>query len=111
MFISIHRYENGKFWPHLKESNYDYIGASEGRGYNVNIPLNEVGCGDADYMAVFWNIIWPLATQFNPDFIIVSAGEAIKRLFYGTSLVFFLCLLILFQFCYLQLHRILIQLK
>ncbi|VDM56285.1 unnamed protein product [Angiostrongylus costaricensis] len=74
MFISIHRYENGKFWPHLKESNYDHIGASEGRGYNVNIPLNEVGCGDADYMAVFWNIIWPLATQFNPDFVIVSAG-------------------------------------
>ncbi|KAJ1373597.1 hypothetical protein KIN20_036053 [Parelaphostrongylus tenuis] len=72
--ISIHRYENGKFWPHLEESNYDYIGDSEGRGYNVNIPLNEVGCGDADYMAIFWNIIWPLATQFNPDFTIISAG-------------------------------------
>ncbi|KJH42216.1 histone deacetylase family protein [Dictyocaulus viviparus] len=74
MFFSIHRYENGKFWPHLEESNYDHIGDSEGRGYNVNIILNEVGCGDADYMTIFWNVLWPLAAQFNPDFVIVSAG-------------------------------------
>ncbi|KAK6060612.1 histone deacetylase family protein [Cooperia oncophora] len=74
LVFSIHRYQNGKFWPHLRESNFDHIGTYEGRGYNVNVPLNEVGCGDADYMAVFWNVLWPLASQFNPDFVVVSAG-------------------------------------
>ncbi|KAK5978474.1 Histone deacetylase 6, partial [Trichostrongylus colubriformis] len=74
LYFSIHRYEAGKFWPHLRESNFDHIGSFEGRGYNVNVPLNEVGCGDADYMAIFWNVLWPLASQFNPNFVVVSAG-------------------------------------
>ncbi|PIO68856.1 histone deacetylase family protein, partial [Teladorsagia circumcincta] len=74
LVFSIHRYQAGKFWPHLRESNYDHIGIYEGKGYNINIPLNEVDCGDADYMAIFWNVLWPLASQFNPDFVIVSAG-------------------------------------
>uniref|UniRef100_A0A0M3ITR8 histone deacetylase n=1 Tax=Ascaris lumbricoides TaxID=6252 RepID=A0A0M3ITR8_ASCLU len=42
MYCSIHRYEDGKFWPHLAESNFDHIGVSSGVGYNINIPLNEV---------------------------------------------------------------------
>ncbi|KAK6747347.1 hypothetical protein RB195_000508 [Necator americanus] len=74
LVFSIHRYEDGKFWPHLRESNYDHVGDWEGAGYNVNIALNETGCGDADYMAIFWNVLWPLAQEFNPDFVIVSAG-------------------------------------
>ena len=42
LYISIHRYEHGWFWPWLRESDYDYIGEGEGLGYNVNIPLNKV---------------------------------------------------------------------
>ena len=42
MYISIHRYEHGWFWPNLKESNFDHIGKGEGLGYNINIPLNKV---------------------------------------------------------------------
>ncbi|PIO55323.1 histone deacetylase family protein [Teladorsagia circumcincta] len=42
LVFSIHRYQAGKFWPHLRESNYDHIGIYEGKGYNINIPLNEV---------------------------------------------------------------------
>ncbi|EPB78516.1 histone deacetylase family protein [Ancylostoma ceylanicum] len=32
------------------------------------------GCGDADYIAIFWNVLWPLAREFCPDFVIISAG-------------------------------------
>lgn len=43
LYFSIHRYDNGRYWPHLRESNFDRIGDARGKGYNVNIPLNEVG--------------------------------------------------------------------
>ncbi|VDP00411.1 unnamed protein product [Heligmosomoides polygyrus] len=74
LYFSIHRYETGSFWPHSRESNYDHIGEYEGKGYNVNVLLFWTSCGDADYMAIFWNVLWPLASQFRPDFVIVSAG-------------------------------------
>lgn len=43
LFISIHRYDNGKFFPHLKESSSDFIGEKEGLGYNLNICWNLKG--------------------------------------------------------------------
>ena len=45
MYFSIHRYEYGEFWPNLRESDYDFIGEGNGRGYNINVPLNKVGNG------------------------------------------------------------------
>ena len=42
MFFSMHRYEHGIEWPHMRESDYDYVGEGAGRGFNFNIPLNEV---------------------------------------------------------------------
>ena len=42
MFFSVHRYEWGRFWPKLRESDYDYIGGAAARGFNINVPFNEV---------------------------------------------------------------------
>ena len=42
LYVSIHRYENGWFWPNLRESNFDFIGTGKGQGHNINIPLNKV---------------------------------------------------------------------
>lgn len=42
LYFSIHRYEFGKFWPNLRESDYDFIGEGKGVGYNINVPLNQV---------------------------------------------------------------------
>ena len=42
LFISIHRYECQRFWPNLREGDFDFIGDDCGRGFNVNIPLNKV---------------------------------------------------------------------
>ncbi len=42
LYVSTHRYEYGKFWPHLVESDFDHIGEGNGQGYNINIPLNKV---------------------------------------------------------------------
>ncbi|KAK7495506.1 hypothetical protein BaRGS_00013204 [Batillaria attramentaria] len=74
MYFSIHRYEYGEFWPNLRESDYDFIGEGKGKGYNVNVPLNKTGMGDADYMAIFQTLLIPLAYEFSPQVIIISSG-------------------------------------
>ena len=63
MYFSIHRFENGDFWPNLRESSFDYIGEEAGTGYNINVPLNETGMGDAEYMAIFQQILLPVAYE------------------------------------------------
>ena len=73
----INRYEHGEFWPHLRESNYDYIGGPEDQpsaGKNINVPLNKTRLGDSDYLSIFNQILLPIAHEFRPDIILVSAG-------------------------------------
>ncbi|KAL5017176.1 hypothetical protein ScPMuIL_006765 [Solemya velum] len=74
LYFSIHRYENGQFWPNLRESDYDYIGDGEGESYNINVPLNQIGMADSDYMAIFQQILMPVAYEFCPDVVLISAG-------------------------------------
>lgn len=50
------------------------IGEGLGAGYNINVPWENGRCGDADYLAVWDHILLPVAKEFNPDIVIVSAG-------------------------------------
>ena len=50
------------------------VGEGPGAGYNINVPWEHGQCGDADYLAVWDHILIPVAKEFNPDMIIVSAG-------------------------------------
>lgn len=74
IYFSIHRYEHGDFWPNLRQSQYDQIGEGYGTGYNINVPLNKTQMTNGDYMAIFTQILLPVAYEFNPQLIIVSAG-------------------------------------
>ncbi len=49
------------------------IGEGPGKGFTVNVPL-PAGCRDEDYACVFREILVPVAEQFQPDVILVSAG-------------------------------------
>ena len=42
MYVSLHRYDYGNFWPNLRQGDFDFIGDKEGKGFNINIPLNKV---------------------------------------------------------------------
>lgn len=42
LYFLWHRYEHQKFWPNLKESDYDSVGKGKGAGFNVNVPWNKV---------------------------------------------------------------------
>lgn len=74
MYVSIHRYEDGTFWPELIESDYHHVGLGPGRGFNVNFPLNQTGMNDKDYLSLFHNIILPLTYRFDPQMVLISAG-------------------------------------
>ncbi|XP_075816405.1 polyamine deacetylase HDAC10 isoform X3 [Microtus pennsylvanicus] len=52
LYFSWHRYEHGRFWPFLQESDAHAVGQGQGQGFTVNLP---------------WN-------QFDPELVLVSAG-------------------------------------
>jgi acetoin utilization deacetylase AcuC-like enzyme len=71
LFISTHRYDKGLYYP--KSGHLKNIGAGEGVGYTVNIPIDgSYGDDDLDY--IFEYVVTPMLTQFRPEAIIISAG-------------------------------------
>ncbi|EDL04372.1 histone deacetylase 10, isoform CRA_a, partial [Mus musculus] len=63
LYFSWHRYEHGSFWPFLPESDADAVGQGQGQGFTVNLPWNQVGMGNADYLAAFLHVLLPLAFE------------------------------------------------
>lgn len=56
----------------------DEVGVGEGKGFTVNVPLPP-GVGDLGYEAVFREILLPIARQYRPGLILVSAGQDIHH--------------------------------
>ncbi|MCP4692222.1 MAG: histone deacetylase [Desulfobacterales bacterium] len=48
-------------------------GLGPGEGYTVNLPLPK-GYGDGEYAAIFEKVLRPIAKEFAPELILVSAG-------------------------------------
>ncbi|ODQ63543.1 putative catalytic subunit of a class II histone deacetylase complex [Nadsonia fulvescens var. elongata DSM 6958] len=74
LYISLHRYEDGKFYPATNFGGPDKVGDGAGEGFNVNIPWTKPGMGDSDYLYAFNQIVMPIGLEFNPDFVIISSG-------------------------------------
>ncbi|KAL5544607.1 hypothetical protein UlMin_008391 [Ulmus minor] len=74
LFFSVHRHEFGNFYPANDDGFYTMVGEGPGAGYNINVPWEIGRCGDADYLAVWDHILLPVAKEFNPDIILLSAG-------------------------------------
>lgn len=74
LYISLHRYEDGRFYPGSKYGNYDKVGSGKGRGKTVNIPWPCKGMGDSDYIYAFQKIVLPIAYEYNPNMVIISSG-------------------------------------
>lgn len=70
----MHRYDEGLFYPVGAKSNCEFVGVDKGVGYNINIPWSGTTHGDAEYIAAFMRIVMPIAYQFNPDLVFISAG-------------------------------------
>ncbi|XP_036376025.1 polyamine deacetylase HDAC10 [Megalops cyprinoides] len=74
LYFSWHRYEHQSFWPNLAESDYDSVGKGRGAGFNINLPWNKVGMENSDYLSVFFHVLLPIAYEFDPELVLVSAG-------------------------------------
>ncbi|MCU0633220.1 MAG: histone deacetylase [Methanolinea sp.] len=69
LFSSIHQMP---FYP--GSGHVDEIGSGAGTGYSVNMPV-PAGTGDESYHYLFDTVIAPLAEEFSPELIAVSAGQ------------------------------------
>ncbi|XP_041801487.1 histone deacetylase 6 [Chelmon rostratus] len=74
LYFSVHRYEQGSFWPHLSESDSQFVGSGRAEGRNINLPWNKTGMTDADYITAFQQLLLPVAHEFQPQLVLVSAG-------------------------------------
>jgi acetoin utilization deacetylase AcuC-like enzyme len=68
LYFSIHQFP---FYPGTGSENE--IGEGEGEGFTFNLPMF-AGSGDVEYIEAFESILYPLASKFSPDFILISAG-------------------------------------
>ncbi|MFW5949095.1 MAG: class II histone deacetylase [Halolamina sp.] len=59
---------------HPQTGSRDERGVDDGEGYTVNVPL-PFGTGDDGYAAAFDRLVEPVVTQFDPDLLLVSAGQ------------------------------------
>ncbi|XP_051245047.1 histone deacetylase 5 isoform X1 [Dicentrarchus labrax] len=75
LYISLHRYDDGNFFP--GSGAPEEVGSGVGVGFNVNIAWTggvEPPMGDVEYLTAFRSVVMPIAQQFSPDVVLVSAG-------------------------------------
>ena len=73
LFVSIHQFP---FWPGT--GPLDDVGEGEGEGYSINLPV-PAGTGEAAFLSLIEHIVMPVARQYRPDLILISAGYDAHR--------------------------------
>jgi len=84
LYFSIHRYDGARFYPNSLNNpfgHYTSHGKGDGCGFSVNVPWEVRDApkgirppGDAEYISTFERVLRPIAADFDPDLVIVSAG-------------------------------------
>ena len=81
LYISLHVHEKGRFYPECSYrdkrgpyGDHQHCGRGTGLGKNVNIPWSRKDMGDADYIYAFQQVVMPIATEFDPDLVVIAAG-------------------------------------
>ncbi|NXF78679.1 HDAC9 deacetylase, partial [Sclerurus mexicanus] len=75
LYVSLHRYDEGNFFPGSGAANE--VGSGPGEGYNINIAWTgglDPPMGDVEYLTAFRTVIMPAANEFDPEIVLVSAG-------------------------------------
>ena len=68
LYVSTHQYP---YYPGT--GAIDEVGHGDGEGYTVNLAF-PAGFGDAEYREAFQKIVEPIARQYDPQFVLISAG-------------------------------------
>uniref|UniRef100_A0A8D0GGD8 Histone deacetylase n=1 Tax=Sphenodon punctatus TaxID=8508 RepID=A0A8D0GGD8_SPHPU len=75
LYISLHRHDDGNFFPGSGAA--DEVGSGTGEGFTVNVAWTgglDPPMGDPEYLAAFRTVVMPIAHEFSPDVVLVSAG-------------------------------------
>uniref|UniRef100_A0A8C1RNM2 Histone deacetylase n=1 Tax=Cyprinus carpio TaxID=7962 RepID=A0A8C1RNM2_CYPCA len=75
LYISLHRYDDGNFFP--GSGAPEEVGSGPGVSFNVNMAFTgglDPPMGDTEYLAAFRTVVMPIANEFAPDLVLVSAG-------------------------------------
>jgi acetoin utilization deacetylase AcuC-like enzyme len=71
LFVSLHQ------WPFYPGTGwFSETGEGAGEGFTVNVPLAP-GAGDGDYVHAFEALVEPIVAQYEPQAVLVSAGQDI----------------------------------
>ena len=73
LYFSTHQYP---YYP--GSGSFQEVGRGAGEGYTVNVPLS-TGYGDAEYIAIYQQILQPIAKEFKPDMVLASVGGDIHK--------------------------------
>ena len=68
LFFSSHQYP---YYP--GSGSFEQVGSNKGEGFTVNAPFPS-GFGDAEYVQVYSRILAPIALEYKPELVLVSAG-------------------------------------
>jgi acetoin utilization deacetylase AcuC-like enzyme len=73
LFVSIHQ---SPFWPGT--GPLEDVGEGVGAGYSINLPV-PAGTGEAAFLSLVEHVVVPVARQYGPDLILISAGYDAHR--------------------------------
>lgn len=68
LYFSTHQFP---YYPGT--GNISEVGSGAGKGFTVNVPLPS-GPGDGEYFLIFEEILEPIAREYKPEIVFVSAG-------------------------------------
>mmetsp|Transcript_7600 Transcript_7600/g.8584 ORF Transcript_7600/g.8584 Transcript_7600/m.8584 type:complete len:482 (-) Transcript_7600:29-1474(-) len=80
LYVSLHRYDYSKFYPHKEDAAPCCVGEGKAKGYNVNIGWNHKSIsetstiGDKEYKLACNELLHGIIQEFEPEVIVVSAG-------------------------------------
>jgi acetoin utilization deacetylase AcuC-like enzyme len=73
LLVSIHQFP---FWPGT--GPLSDVGEGDGEGYSINLPV-PAGTGEAAFLSLVEHLVVPVARQYKPDLILISAGYDAHR--------------------------------
>jgi acetoin utilization deacetylase AcuC-like enzyme len=73
LFVSLHRYP---FYPGT--GPLSDVGSGEGAGFSLNLPLPG-GSDEEEWLSLMEHVVAPVAAQFRPELVLVSAGYDAHR--------------------------------
>ena len=73
LFVSIHQFP---FWPGT--GPLDDVGSGGAEGYSINLAVPG-GTGEAGFLSLLEHVVMPVARQYRPDLILISAGYDAHR--------------------------------